>query len=149
MPTLRFDAGEPIVSEGERAETAFLIVSGTVEVSVGEGKKSKVVATLGPGEVFGEMCLIEPGRRSATVRALTEAACRVISYEEFMASIQEDPADAIQFMRTLVQRLREANQQLASIDPRKSGLRALFGERQQSAAPPQQDPSETRWWMKL
>ena len=149
MPTLRFNAGDPIVSEGERAETAFLIVSGTVEVSVGEGKKSKSLATLGPGEVFGEMCLIEPGRRSATVRALTDAACRVISYEEFMASIQEDPAGAVQFMRTLVQRLREANQRLASTDPRKGGLRALFGERQPSASPAQPDQSEMRWWMKL
>jgi CRP-like cAMP-binding protein len=149
MPTLRFKAGDPIVSEGERAETAFLIVSGTLEVSVGAGKKSRIVATLGPGEVFGEMCLIEPGRRSATVKAVTEAACRVISYDEFMASIQEDPASAVQFMRTLVQRLREANQRLASIDPRKGGLRALFGERQQSAPPAEYDLSEPHWWMKL
>ena len=149
MPTLRFNAGDPIVSEGEKADTAFLIVSGTVEVSVGEGKKSRSLATLGPGEVFGEMCLIEPGRRSATVRAVTEAACRVISYEEFMASVEEDPASAVQFMRTLVQRLRDANQRLASIDPRKGGLRALFGERQQSASTAQQAPSEMRWWMKL
>ena len=149
MPTLKFNAGDPIVSEGEKAETAFLIVSGTVEVSVGEGKKSKILATLGPGDVFGEMCLIEPGLRSATVRALTDAACRVISYEEFMASIEEDPAGAVQFMRTLVQRLREANRRLASLEPRQGGLRALFGERQQSTSPALQDLSETRWWMKL
>ena len=83
------------------------------------------------------------------MRALTDAACRVISYEEFMASIEEDPAGAVQFMRTLVQRLREANRRLASLEPRQGGLRALFGERQQSTSPALQDLSETRWWMKL
>jgi serine/threonine-protein kinase len=123
-----FKAGSTIISEGEKGETAFLIVSGTVEASVGEGKKSKVLATLEPGEVFGEMCLIEPGPRSATVRALTDTACRVTSYEEFMASIQEDPAGAVQFMRTLVKRLRQTNERMASIEPQKGGLRALFRE---------------------
>jgi CRP-like cAMP-binding protein len=74
------------------------------------------------------MCLIEPGPRSATVRAVTDTACRVTSYEEFMASIQEDPAGAVQFMRTLVKRLRQTNERMASIEPQKGGLRALFRE---------------------
>jgi CRP/FNR family cyclic AMP-dependent transcriptional regulator len=154
MHTLRYRAGDTIISEGEEGETAFLIVSGTVEVSVGEGKRSKILATLHSGEVFGEMCLIEPGPRSATVRAATETACRVTSYEEFMGSIQEDPATAVEFMRTLVQRLRQMNERMASVEDGKGGLRTLFrqhqsGKSRQSARLPHGDFSGASWWMKL
>ncbi len=92
------------------------------------------------------MCLIEPGPRSATVTANTETRCLVTSYDEFMASVQEDPARAVQFTRTLVRRLRQTNEQIAKIEPRKGGLRAFFGELQQSALIPQED---IRWWTLL
>jgi CRP/FNR family transcriptional regulator, cyclic AMP receptor protein len=45
MHTMTFDAGDTILSEGEAGDTAFLIVSGSVEVSIGEGTKSKSVGT--------------------------------------------------------------------------------------------------------
>jgi CRP/FNR family transcriptional regulator, cyclic AMP receptor protein len=149
MQTVTFKAGDTIIAEGEKGDTAFLIVSGAVEVSVGQGGKAKTLATLKPGEVFGEMCLIEPGPRSATVRAATETQCLVTSYDEFMASIQEDPARAVQFMRTLVRRLRQTNEQMASMAPKKGGLRAMFQEWQQSALLPNEDMPEVRWWMML
>jgi CRP-like cAMP-binding protein len=106
------------------------------------------LVTFQAGEVFGEMCLIEPGLRSATVKASTETACIATSYEEFIASIQDDPATAVQFMRTLVRRLRQTNEQMASITP-KGGLRAMFQEWQQSALLPNEDMPEVRWWMML
>ena len=72
MQTITFNAGDTIIFEGGEGRTAFLIVSGSVEVSVGEGSKARALGTLEAGEVFGEMCLIEPGPRSATVKALTD-----------------------------------------------------------------------------
>src|ERR1700731_196086 len=72
MHTVTFKAGDAIVSEGAEGKTAYLIVSGSVEVSVGQGAMAKVLATLNPGEVLGEMCLIEPGPRSATVTAVSD-----------------------------------------------------------------------------
>jgi len=72
MQKQTFKAGDTIIAEGEEGKTAFLIVSGSVEVIIGEGSKSRVLATLGAGEVFGEMCLIEPGPRSATVKATAD-----------------------------------------------------------------------------
>lgn len=128
MRTVRFKPGETIISEGTDGDTAFLIVSGSVEVSVGHGAQSKTVATLGAGEVFGEMCLIEPGPRSATIKASSETECTETSYEEFITALQQDPAQAVQFMKTLVRRLRQMNEQMTAINPRKRGLRALFQE---------------------
>jgi CRP-like cAMP-binding protein len=148
MQTVTFKAGDTIISEGEKGDTAFLIVSGAVEVSVGQGTKSKALATLHAGEVFGEMCLIEPGPRSATVKASTETACIATSYEEFIASIQDDPATAVQFMKTLVRRLRQMNDRMASIEP-KGGLRAMFREWQESAPLPNDNHLEARWWMMM
>ena len=68
MHYVRFNAGDTIIAEGESGDTAYLIVSGSVEVSVGDGDKQRILATLNAGDVFGEMCLIEPGLRSATGR---------------------------------------------------------------------------------
>ena len=116
MQTVKFRAGETIISDGEDGNTAFLIVSGSVEVSVGQEAKAKTVGTLGPGAVFGEMCLIEPGPRSATVKAVTDAECVAMSYDEFIPSMENDPQRAIMLMRSLVQRLRETNN-LLSIAP--------------------------------
>ena len=85
------DAGQTILAEGEAGDTAFLIVSGSVEVSVGEGAKAKTVGTLKAGDVFGEMSLIEPGPRSATVKAVTDTECLVTTYDDFIAAAQADP----------------------------------------------------------
>jgi alkyl hydroperoxide reductase subunit AhpC/uncharacterized protein (DUF924 family)/CRP-like cAMP-binding protein len=104
------------MSEGEGGNSAFLIVSGSVEVSVGQEANAKTVGTLGAGEVFGEMCLIEPAPRSATVKAVTDAECVATSYDEFIPSMQNDPQRAMMVTKSLVRRLRETNN-LLSIAP--------------------------------
>ncbi len=149
MQKQTFKAGDTIIAEGEEGKTAYLIVSGTVEVSVGEGGKHKVLATLAAGEVFGEMCLIEPGPRSATVKATADAECVVTSYEEFVGSLQQDPAQAVQFMRTLVRRLRQMNEQMAQLSPRKRGLRAWFDDWQKSLQIPEDEVVPMHWTMLL
>ena len=113
MQTVKFRAGDTIISEGDDGDTAFLIVSGSAEVSVGQYAKAKTVGTLGPGEVFGEMCLIEPGPRSATVKAVTNAECVATSHDEFIPSMQNDPQRAMTVMKSLVRRLRETNNLLS------------------------------------
>ena len=117
MQTARFHAGDTVIAEGEAGDTAFLIVAGSVEVSIGAGAAAKSLGVLGPGDVFGEMSLIEPGPRSASVRALTDAECFVTDYDAFVNSTQADPERAVQLMKTLVRRLRQTNERMARIDP--------------------------------
>jgi CRP/FNR family cyclic AMP-dependent transcriptional regulator len=133
MRNVSFKAGDTIIAEGDEGDTAFFIVSGSVEVTVGQGAKAKAVGTLETGEVFGEMCLIEPGPRSATVRAATDTECLAASYEEFIAAIEENPARAVGFMKTLVRRLRLMNDLIERANPSRGGFRALFLDWQQSA----------------
>jgi alkyl hydroperoxide reductase subunit AhpC/uncharacterized protein (DUF924 family)/CRP-like cAMP-binding protein len=117
MHTATFNAGDTILTEGEAGDTAFLILEGSVEVHVGEGARAKSVGVLEAGDVFGEMSLIEPGPRSATVRAVAPTECLVTTYDEFIATAQADPEHAIQFTKTLVRRLRQTNERIARMNP--------------------------------
>jgi len=139
MKPVKYKPGDTILAEGEDGDTAFLIVDGSVEVSVGVGENSKAVGTLSTGEVFGEMSLIEPGPRSAAVKAVTETECIVTNYEEFVASLQDHPERAVEFMKTLVRRLRMMNEKVAAISPTKRGLRAFFQDVEDSFDPKKVD----------
>jgi len=127
MQTVNFGAGDTIISEGDDGNTAFLITSGSVEVSVGQDARTKTVGKLGVGEVFGEMCLIEPGLRSATVKAVTNAECLVLSYDDFIPEMQRDPQRSITFMKCLVRRLRETNNLLSLAPAEVLGQRIQHG----------------------
>jgi CRP/FNR family cyclic AMP-dependent transcriptional regulator len=118
MKTVNFKAGDTIISEGDEGRTAFLIVNGSVEVSIGHGSNAKTVGNFNAGDVFGEMSLIEPGKRTATVKASADTECIETSYEEFVAKIEDNPKAALEFMKTLVRRLRHMNEMMASMDPK-------------------------------
>lgn len=145
MQTVTFNAGDTILSEGEDGDSAFLIVSGSVEVIIGEGSKAKTVGTLEAGEVFGEMSLIEPGPRSATVRAVTDTECVATSYDEFIASIQENPESAVVFMKTLVRRLRQMNEMVSTGSGRR-GLREMLRDWQKSFEPRDGEELPAVYW---
>lgn len=135
MKSVKFNPGDTILTEGEDGDSAFLVVDGSVEVSVGAGSQAKAVGTLSAGEVFGEMSLIEPGPRSATVKAVTDTECIVTNYDEFITSLQDHPERAVEFMKTLVRRLRQMNERVAGMHPAKRGLRALFQDVEDSLDP--------------
>jgi len=133
MHTVSYQAGETILSQGEDGDTAFLINSGSVEVIVGEGAKARNVGTLGAGEIFGEMGLIDPGPRSATVKAVTDTECIETTYDELTSSFQEHPERAFEFMKTLAGRLRHMNELVQTLQPgRKRRLRDIFNDWQET-----------------
>jgi nucleotide-binding universal stress UspA family protein len=105
--------GEVIVREGDAATGCFMIVSGRVEVSQGAASATPmVIATMGPGEVFGEMAVIDEHPRSATVRALEATECVAIRRVDFMEVLRRRPAIAVQLLPVLVRRVRQAEARL-------------------------------------
>ena len=118
MQIVSFRAGDIIFSEGDYGNTAFLILSGSIERGITREAVSKLIRTSGRGEVFGEMCLIEPGPRSTTVRAVTDTECIVTSYDELVPLMRNSPQRAMAFMRAMVRRMREVNNllSLASVE---------------------------------
>jgi alkyl hydroperoxide reductase subunit AhpC/uncharacterized protein (DUF924 family)/CRP-like cAMP-binding protein len=116
MKRVEFRAGSEIFRQGEEGHSAFLIVAGSVLVRSGPEGEASTLRTLGAGEVFGEMCLIEPGARSAGVKALTDTECIETSYQDLLPTLQKEPERALVFMRSLVRRIRDINN-LISVAP--------------------------------
>jgi CRP/FNR family transcriptional regulator, cyclic AMP receptor protein len=139
MQAVAFKAGDTIISQGDEGDTAFFIVAGSVEVIIGQGAEAKSVGTLKEGEIFGEMSLIEPGPRSATVMAMTDVECLATSYEEFIAAIEDHPERAVAFMKTLVRRLRQMNELMESLGPDRRGLRRMIRDWRKSVGPAEFD----------
>ena len=97
------------------------------------------------GEVFGEMSLIDPGPRSATVTAACDTECLAASYQDFVSAIEENPERAVGFMKTLVRRLRKMNDLLERGSPDGHGFREMLLDCQPSAGSP--EASALPWTM--
>jgi CRP-like cAMP-binding protein len=106
MTQRAFNEGDEITREGQSGIGFFVIEHGNASVSVG----GKIIRTLGPGEHFGEVALIDSGPRSATIVASTDLRCRGMSAWEFRPFVEENPEVAWSLLETLVGRLREAEE---------------------------------------
>ena len=81
--TMEVKGGATILAEGERADEIVLVLDGMVEVEAG----GTALAQLGPGAVLGERASLEHGRRTATVRAVTN--CCIVSYQAAALPLEE------------------------------------------------------------
>jgi CRP/FNR family cyclic AMP-dependent transcriptional regulator len=106
MKVVDFPAGHVLIQQGSGGFGGMgIVLSGSCSVVVGD----KVVDRIGPGQVFGEMSLIDDRPRSASV--ITEEPTRAaeLSTWDFRARIKENPEIAINLLRTLSERLRAAH----------------------------------------
>lgn len=100
----RFTAGETVIREGSGGAAFYLIDSGEATVTVGGEERT----TLGPGDHFGEISLIDEGPRSATVTAVTDLVCQGITYWDFRPLVEGNGAIGWKLLRSMVTKLREA-----------------------------------------
>ena len=99
-----FPAGETIIKEGVGAAAFFVIESGEATVSI----RGKPIRTLGRGDYFGEIALIDEGTRSATVTASADVVCHGLTYWEFRPLVRANATIAWNLLQTLARRLRTA-----------------------------------------
>ncbi len=100
----RFAKGETVILEGSGGAAVYLIASGEATVS----HDGKIIATLGPGEHFGEIALIDGGTRSATVTAATDLVCYGLTFWEFRPLVERNGTIAWKLLQALARRLRAA-----------------------------------------
>ena len=108
-----YPAGEAILEEGDEAAAFFVVSSGRVQVVKDlSGPKETVLATLGPGEFFGETALLDGYPRTASVRALEDTQCLAMTRWDFTAELKSNPEMAVKILRTLARRLRQTDARL-------------------------------------
>jgi CRP-like cAMP-binding protein len=126
-----YDRGAPVVSRGSSGKGFFIIAEGRATVTAG----GRVTGRLARHDYFGDMSLIDGGRRSADITAETNMRCWGISRAEFEAFVKQHPEVAWVLLEGLVARLRSAES--ASGGPGRSRRRAWLGGRAgRRAAPP-------------
>src|SRR3954469_2019185 len=108
----RFSAGDTVASEGSGGVGFFVIGEGTAAVDVhGEQR-----GTLGPGDYFGEIALIDDqARRTATIRAETDLTCYGLTSWDFRPLVETNAEIAWKLLQVMAKRLRESEQQQISI----------------------------------
>src|ERR1700743_2292347 len=106
-----FDAGDVIFEEGSTGRELFVVLDGQVEIAKINGASKAGLVTLGKGEVFGEMAVIDGSAPSATAIAAT-AHTRVmrINHARFVYLVSQQPAFALMIMDALSKRLRASNE---------------------------------------
>lgn len=134
-----FPAGAVIIKKGEPGDVMYIVKDGTVEVRDGK----RVLDTVEPGGVVGEVALIDAGERSASVVAKTACQLLPINEEQFVLLVERMPYFALQVMRVLADRLRRTTAQhhtpqvrTPQVQSRKTGIRQ--GSDRQS--PPRKKP---------
>ncbi|MEZ5935204.1 MAG: EAL domain-containing protein [Alphaproteobacteria bacterium] len=110
------DEGSVIFREGERGHSAFLIERGEVEISVLRNGRQMRLATRGPGEVFGEMAIIDDQPRSATVTAMRPCQLLMITRDQLVNRIEQTDPVLRMCLRVILQRFRSTLLRLQVMD---------------------------------
>lgn len=120
---LVFDKGDVIMREGDDAKLFFVLARGTVNVEIKlptRGERRKRVASIGPGLTFGEMALLDGGKRSADIVANERVICYGLGVEELHALAAEHPNVMITILSNLTrefsERLRHANEEIGVLE---------------------------------
>lgn len=105
-----FASGATLFREGEAATEAYLIRHGYVSISKMEEGSPVELAMRGPGEIIGEMALIDDNPRSATVTAKGAVEAEVITRKDLKEMLAHTPEPLVKILQQLLQRLRDTNE---------------------------------------
>ena len=108
-----FSAGQIIFRRGDPPDFAYLVTSGSIEIIVETGGREEVIDTAGPGDVFGEMSLVENMPRSATARATEPTMCAAFSMDHVQERLGDGDVFTVGLLRLLIKRLRRATDRRA------------------------------------
>jgi len=120
---LIFEKGEVIIREGAEAKLFFVLARGTVSVQIRvprQGERKKRVASIGPGLSFGEMALLDGGKRSADIVADERVVCYGLAVEQLQELAAQHPSIMVTILGNLTrefsERLRHANEEIRALE---------------------------------
>jgi CRP-like cAMP-binding protein len=103
-----FQPGQIIVTQGTPGQAFYLLTAGRVEIL----RDGVSLGAFGPGDFFGEMSLLDSAPRSATIRAIDQVSCLMLSSWDFKALLERHPSIAIKLLEVLSRRLRVADERI-------------------------------------
>lgn len=105
-----------LVAQDEPGDSMFMLVEGRARVVIfGENGRELTLAELKPGDVFGELSLLDTRPRSANVVAIDDVTVLALGRDAFAGHVQRFPMTALNLARELGQRLRRADEQIAAL----------------------------------
>ena len=111
MENVKLGKGTVLFSEGDEGDHLYVIVEGKLKLgtSSGDGREN-LLSVLGPGEMFGELSLFDPGPRTATATAVTDVRLLSLGHDKVIPWVTQHPQVALDLLGRLSQRLRRTNE---------------------------------------
>ncbi|HVV77409.1 MAG TPA: Crp/Fnr family transcriptional regulator [Mycobacteriales bacterium] len=108
--------GHVVFAEGDPGDRLFIVLEGKVKIyrASADGREN-LIALLGPGEMFGELSLFDPGPRTASVSAVTDSTLASLDHDDLRPLLLERPGVGVELLRALAQRLRRTNDAMADL----------------------------------
>ncbi|GAB77046.1 CRP/FNR family transcriptional regulator, anaerobic regulatory protein [Austwickia chelonae] len=116
MSETSLQRGDVLFREGQRGDSLYVIVSGKIKLgrSSTDGREN-LMAILGPGEMFGELSLFDPGPRTATATAVADTELIGMGNESLHEYLKDRPAVSLTLLASLARRLRRTNDSVADL----------------------------------
>jgi CRP/FNR family transcriptional regulator len=109
-----FPAGTRVFHEGDRSDACYIVRDGSFRVTREHSDgRAITLATLGPGEVFGELAMLDGDLRSASAEALTDGELLALPAVDVKALLARHPEISVKLVAALVRRLRAANERIS------------------------------------
>ena len=116
MSTINLRRGAVLFHEGDAGDQLYVVISGKVKLGrSGSGGRENLLAVLGPGQMFGELSVFDPGPRSTTATAVTPVELRCLEHEELAKWLTGRPEVSRALLGQLAERLRRANDVVADL----------------------------------
>lgn len=143
-----FPAATRVFHEGDHSDACYIVRSGSFRVTREHSDgRAITLATLGPGEVFGELAMLDGDKRSASAEALTEGELLALPASDVRALLARHPEISLKLVAGLVRRLRAANVRLSrqsfqTVPSRVAGILAQLSREAQGEGGGDGEPSE-------
>ena len=110
---LTYDAGQVLFNAGDPGDAAYVVIDGTVEISVPTPNGPIIINTMTKNEILGEIAIVGDVPRTATAKAVSKLETLKISKELFTKIIRENPDAALELIKVLAGRLANTTAQLS------------------------------------
>lgn len=116
MDSVKIAKGGILFKEGDEGEHVYVIVDGKLKLGTSstDGREN-LLSILGPGEMFGELSLFDPGPRTSTATAVTDAKLLSLSHEKLIPWLKGNPEVSLHLLARLAQRLRRTNEAVGDL----------------------------------